>query len=130
MRTFIHSRAPVSRRSTEAVAAAIPLAFPRVPALSLAPATRFWVSLVGIAIGTLAVLSYVIAVNTMLFSGAAVEEHRNAIRRLAEERSRLEDLAARQLAPSWLEEASRAQGMVAADGIRYLRGNSSLAQAR
>lgn len=130
MSQLIHSAAIASRRSAEAVAAAMPLAFPRVPAFTFAPAKRFWVSILFLAIGVAAVVSYVVAVNAMLFSGAAVEGHRQALRTLVEERSRLQGLAARQHAPLWLEEASRTQGMVAADGVRYLRGNDSLAQVR
>ena len=108
----------------------MPRAFPRVFAFTLAPRIRFWVSALLIVVGVVAVVSYIFAVNAMLFSGAAIEDHRQALRMLAEERSRLQDVAARQLAPSWLEEASRVQGMVAADGIRYLRENDSWAQAR
>jgi len=130
MSQLIHSAAIASRRSAEAVAAAMPLAFPRVPVFTLAPAKRFWVSILFLIIGAAAVVSYVVAVNAMLFSGAAVEGHRPALRALAEERSRLQDLAVRQHAPLWLEEASRAQGMIAADGIRYLREDDSLARAR
>lgn len=130
MSQLVHSAAIASRRSAEAVAAAMPLAFPRVPVFALAPAKRFWASIVLIAIGAIAVVSYIIVVNAMLFSGTAVEEHRRALRSLVEERSRLRDIAARHHAPAWLEEVSRVQGMVAADGIRYLREGGPVAQAR
>lgn len=130
MSRFIRSTAIVSRRSAEAVAAAFPLAFPRVPAFTFAPAKRFRFSIVCIGVSAAAILAYIIAVNAMIFSSAAVAEHRSALRWLVEERSRLRDLAARQHAPATLEAASFAQGMVAADGIRYLRESDSLAKAR
>lgn len=129
MSQFIQRIMP-SRRTTGVAVAAFPLLLPKVTLVTLSPTARLWISAALIVLSIAAVGSYVTAVNTMLFTGRSVEQHRQTLRGLELERSQLQDLAARQHAPSWLEKASSAQGMVAADDIRYLRENDSLARMR
>ena len=86
---------------------------------------RRWWALTLVLIGGSALLSYVIAVNAILLAGVAIREHTGTLQSLERESRRLQQELIRLQSPAWLVERSRQEGMVRADGVRYLATESA-----
>lgn len=113
------------------VAAALVL--PRhAEALSLAvsPMVRRRLAGAAIAVSILSVAAYVAAVNAMLLAGEAMKEDAKVLAALEQEYAVLSSSLVARESPAWLESSARANGMVEAQGIRFLMGGDAVALSR
>ena len=118
----------LSRRPTAAV-----FAMPRRTwafNLPISEAARQWVAFAAIAVAIIAVISYVVAVNTILLSGEAIKRDRMTLNALQQEQAALSSMLVARESPASLEARARASGMVEVTGVRFLDSGGVVALFR
>lgn len=81
---------------------------------------RFWVAMACGAIGIAAAIAYIISVNSILLNGQEIQKKRVVLVTLKKEHDILEGLIINRQSPAELELASRGNGMIETEAVRYV----------
>ena len=108
------------------------LAIPRFFPLGLPAGGRFlrWCATLAMAIGIASIVFYIFSVNVILLSGKTLRRDIETLKALEGDMSRVREAYANHTAPSWIQERSLANGMVAVTTLRYVSTDPSVALAR